>query len=146
MSTEVERFWGQVDTSGVCWTWRGTTGDKGYGRFWRNGSNALAHRVAWELAHGTPSPDGMQLDHLCRNPSCVRPSHLQPVTCRENLHRSPDTQAAINAAKTHCPQGHPYSGDNVRHRKGGGRSCRTCAREYARRKHIEKQLKENENV
>lgn len=139
--TLLERFMAKVDTSGACWTWLGTRGNKGYGRLWVDGTNAMAHRVAYELAFGD-IPEGSQIDHLCRNRGCVRPSHLEAVTCLENLHRSPITQATQNAAKTHCPQGHPYSGDNLRHKKGGGRVCRTCARDYARRKHIEKQTTE----
>ena len=92
------------------------------------------HRVAYEAAVG-PIPEGLQLDHLCRNTLCTNPAHLEPVTCRENLLRGNTLQAA-NAAKTHCPYGHPYAGENLRVRRlksgGLGRSCRECARVFGR--------------
>lgn len=87
----------------------------------------MAHRVAYEMLVG-PIPDGMQLDHLCRNRCCVNPEHLEPVTCRENLMRGTG-HAARNAAKTHCPQGHPYDDENTGFNKSGGRYCKTCNRE-----------------
>lgn len=82
-----DRFWRLVDKSGDCWLWMGAKW-KGYGQFGVQQSPGVwplrkAHRVAYELIVG-PIPDGMQLDHLCRNPSCVNPDHLEPVTNREN--------------------------------------------------------------
>ena len=80
---------------------------------------ALAHRVAYELQVG-PIPVGLQLDHLCRVRSCVNPAHLEPVTSAEN------TRRGLRAMKTHCPQGHPYAGENLLIRPTGQRRCRTC--------------------
>ena len=67
----------------ICHFWLGKKDALGYGRL---GSRQLAYRVSWERANG-PVPDGLELDHLCRNPSCVRPDHLEPVTHGENLRR-----------------------------------------------------------
>jgi hypothetical protein len=91
------------------------------------------HRVAYELLVG-PIPEGLELDHLCRNTRCVNPEHLEPVTGRENLMRAVSSWAAKNAAKTHCPQGHPYDEENTKVKRDGGRACRACGREFMRRK------------
>jgi hypothetical protein len=99
-------------------------GSKGYGCFFL-GRSVNAHRVSYEWEKG-PIPDGMQPDHLCRVKRCVRPSHLEAVSPRENLMRG-DTLAAANILKTHCPQGHPYAGNNLKFDENRGiRSCRIC--------------------
>ena len=127
-----ERFWSHVIRwDADCWTWVGPHQSIGYAIF----GKTVAHRVAYELSVG-PVPAGMELDHLCRNRGCVNPAHLEPVTRRENVMRS-DSFAAVNAAKTHCPNGHPYSGGNLHVRPNGDRRCRTCVkaandRRYAR--------------
>lgn len=138
----IDRFWSKVDKNGPvpahrpelgrCWLWiAGTT--KGYGRFWLNGRPRGAHQVAWEMKHG-PIPDGLEPDHLCRVRHCVNDAHLEPVTRAENTRRggSGAVAAARQLAKTHCPQGHPYSGDNLYVTTSGYRKCRTCGRESLR--------------
>jgi hypothetical protein len=126
-----QRFWEKVDTSGPCWEWIGTRKPDGYGDFWLHGPR-LAHRVAWESLVG-PIPDGFQLDHLCRNRSCVNPAHLEVVTPRENYLRQPEHIGTRQAAKTHCPAGHPYDATNTyRYPDTGHRRCRTCHREHER--------------
>jgi hypothetical protein len=127
----VERFWSRVDKSGNCWLWTGGRTSEGYGRFWLNGKSVLAHRVAYALAHGKLPSDGYQLDHTCRVRICVR--HLEPVTIRENLMRGSTTQAAINAAKTHCKQGHEFTDANTYRAPDGQRMCRECMRASDRR-------------
>jgi hypothetical protein len=99
-------------------------GCRGYGRVYRDGRTVSSHRASYELVRG-PVPAGLQLDHLCRNPPCVNPAHLEPVTSRENTMRG-DTIPARNAAKTHCQRGHPYEGDNLYVTPQGGRQCREC--------------------
>lgn len=131
-----ERFWAKVDRDGPvfngasCWVWTAHRGPAGYGTFGITSRHrVLAHRFAYEKMVG-PIPEGLQLDHLCRNRACVNPAHLEPVTCRTNLLRG-DTFQAANAAKTHCLRGHPLSGNNlsiVLKR----RICRTCKRETMR--------------
>ena len=69
-----------------CWVWQGGTTTLGYGRMWHDGAMRSAHRVYWEREHG-PVPDDGPLDHLCRTPSCVRPSHLEAVTTAINTQR-----------------------------------------------------------
>ena len=95
-----------------------------------DGTRRLAHRFAWELLHGSV-PEGLVLDHLCRNRACVNPYHLEPVAQRENLLRG-DTLQAVNAAKRTCPQGHVYAGGNLRVTPTGRRVCRTCHRAHQR--------------
>lgn len=129
MSLE-ERFEAKIERlpSG-CWQWRGATSERGYGHLFDGVRRARpAHVIAYELAHG-PVPDGKELDHLCRNPSCVNPAHLEAVTHRENMRRGLGW-AGVNARKTHCAQGHAYDEANtyVCHRPDGAitRTCRLC--------------------
>ena len=118
-----------------CWRWQGWI-NKGYGMASVPGrGNVGVHRLTYELLVG-PIPFGLHLDHLCRNPSCVNPAHLEPVTAQENLRRG-QGWAGINARKTHCPQGHEYTASNT-YQWRGQRRCRECQRvaaaNYRRRK------------
>lgn len=83
---DARRFWAKVDASGSCWMWTASTNGGGYGGFTIRGTRTGAHRYAYERMVG-PIPEGMDLDHLCRNRRCVRPSHLEPVTRSENVAR-----------------------------------------------------------
>lgn len=127
----VTRFWGHVDKSGDCWLWTASRNLLGYGEFnvYEDGRDWYAHRFAYEQTVG-PIPDGLVLDHLCRNPSCVNPDHLEAVTQQENILRSPIAPAAINARKTHCLRGHEFTSMNTRIDARGGRRCRACCRMY----------------
>lgn len=109
-----------------CWFWMGSATE--YGRLRWDNREALAHRISYTLARG-PIPDGLQLDHLCRNIRCVNPAHLEPVTNRGNTLRGVNS-AAINARKTHCKRGHVLAGDNLRADKVavGWRGCAACRR------------------
>ena len=126
------RFWLKVEKTEGCWLWTAYRRPDGYGQF-RVGSRMVkAHRFAYELLVG-PIPDGRETDHLCRVRHCVNPAHLEPVTHRENTLRG-DTPAARNAAKTHCPQGHPLAEGNLVpfDLRRGRRRCLTCHREQSR--------------
>ena len=121
-----------VDATG-CWLWTGVRDRKGYGQLWCHGRTARSHRVAYELERG-PIPPGLTIDHLCRNPSCVNPMHLEPVTRLENFRRGTGGNAGsrFSCLKTHCPRGHPYSEANTyRHRTH--RYCRQCHNERRRK-------------
>ena len=113
-----------------CWLWPGALTHDGYGRIQDQGKARLAHRVVYEHLIG-PVPSELQLDHLCRVRRCVNPSHLEPVTLRENLMRG-NTPARLNADKTQCPKGHEYAGDNLVNRADGARGCRACTLERDR--------------
>ena len=113
---------------GDCWEWTGTKANRGYGSIHHNGRDGyLPHRLSYELLVG-PIPDGLVLDHLCKNRCCVRPSHLEPVTNRVNILRG-EGIAAQNFFKTHCLKGHPFDVSNTKIRKDNSRACRKCERE-----------------
>lgn len=128
VGTEMERFWRKVlILENGCWFWTGGKDNQGYGFFAleakpRKGIGA--HVYAYTRSVG-PVPEGLELDHKCRNPSCVNPLHLEPVTTRVNVLRGFGA-CAINVRKTHCIHGHPFSGENLYLRPDGGRACRTC--------------------
>jgi hypothetical protein len=116
-----------VDAETGCWLWTGSTGRGGYGQISSGAAkkHLLVHRVSYEI-HVGPIPEGLTLDHLCRVRRCCNPTHLEPVTLRENVLRG-ETLAAANAAKGRCPQGHEYTPENTYvYRRG--RACRICSR------------------
>ena len=121
------RFWEKVHIGEKCWTWMGAKTAKGYGQIWVDGKSDYAHRISFEM-HKGPIPDGLEIDHLCENPSCVNPGHLEAVTHAENIRRAARRIDYANSRKTHCMHGHALSGENLRPDKGGRRQCRECAR------------------
>lgn len=133
----------RVDEVVGCWIFMGAVNSRGYGCIAvdGDGSTRLAHRAAYELLVDR-IPAGMTIDHfLCFNKRCCNPAHLEVVTRAENARRAFETglarvpeQALRNAAKTHCPKGHPYSGDNLRVASNGDRFCRECRRAYDQRR------------
>ncbi len=123
-----KRFWdkAQVAING-CWLWIGSGSHKGYGCIWWGGASRPAHLIAYEVLIGHLA-DGLQSDHLCRVRQCVNPTHIEPVTSRENTLRgeSPLSTRARYAAITHCKRGHPFNEANTIHKPNGTRQCRTC--------------------
>ncbi len=114
-----------------CFEWQGSLEIGGYGYITRTKPrrvNLRVHRLAWECLNG-PIPDGMYLDHLCRNRRCINVDHFEVVTHRENTLRGIGTPA-VNQRKTHCKRGHQLSGINLytyKNRNGHpARTCRTC--------------------
>jgi hypothetical protein len=139
-----ERLLKKVDkiSKSPCWQCVGFINQNGYAIITRNYRPKRAHRVSYELFVG-PIPEGLELDHLCRNRSCVNPKHLEPVTRKENLRRSPLACWSGGLAlrikkkvKTHCVHGHPYSGDNLIVRGNGWRVCRECKLIYMRKRYV----------
>lgn len=121
----LERLMGLVIKTGTgCWEWQGYR-IRGYGTF-HYGGPKMAHRVAYELLVG-PIPEGLQLDHLCRNPPCVNPAHLEPVTPRENVLRS-NARHAVAVRLNQCAAGHPFTPESTRwDRRRNGRTTRACS-------------------
>lgn len=146
--SDQDRFWSKVDRSAGpdgCWPWTAGINTYGYGKFWLDGHDVGAHRIAWELEHGDPPPPGVEIDHACHNGTgcelgcecphrrCCNPRHMVVTDQRTNTLRGSGISAK-NAAKTHCEHGHPLSGANLYiHKTSGGRCCRTCSRAAQRR-------------
>lgn len=128
MTAKLEEYvLARVDRTGDCWDWTGSMYSNGYGRVrCAPNSGALVHRVAYTLWVG-PIPEGLTIDHLCRNRRCINPVHLEAVTLTENVRRTPKVQRQIKA--THCPQGHPYDEANT-YRYRNVRMCCACRREH----------------
>lgn len=105
-----------------CWEWQGTVTSSGYAK----SAGVFVHRLMYE-SHVAPIPDGYEVDHLCRNTSCVNPAHLEAVTPKVNKLRS-TSPWANNARKTHCDNGHAFTPDNI-YVWQNRRHCKTCKRE-----------------
>lgn len=122
----------RVDPFG-CWSWAGYKDPNGYGRCSiAKYRTQLAHRVVYMALLDVPEDGLSQLDHLCRNTSCVNPDHLEPVTGSVNIQRSRTAHVlrARAAAKTHCPKGHEYTAENALLNSAGARACRACRKAY----------------
>lgn len=120
-----ERFMKYVMLSETgCWNWCGCRRSDGYGSIMVDGKTELAHRVSYRLLSGD-IPEGTVIHHRCFNRRCVNPEHLEPTSRRDNTLNG-TSPSALAARKTHCPQGHPYSGNNLLFTTKGGRLCRIC--------------------
>jgi hypothetical protein len=115
----IDRFMSKVDKTDSCWIYTGQI-DNGYGRFWYKGKGILAHRWIYEYLF-SPIPPKMQIDHLCRNRSCVNPQHLEVVSNTEQQKRK-------SLAQTHCKNGHEFTEENIYLYKNK-RNCIMCRRE-----------------
>lgn len=133
--SQFARFLAKVEhASGACWTWTAAKCSRGYGRFACGGKPRLAHRVSYEHFVGEIR-EGTEIDHLCRNKSCVNPTHLEAVAHVVNVRRAWTTAARALArtrgeTRTHCERGHTLPGNRYFIRRHNGvvlRLCRTCA-------------------
>lgn len=130
----------QLNENG-CWVWLGCKSNIGYGKVLIEGENTLAHRFFYLTLKG-PIPEGLCLDHLCRNRACVNPDHLEPVTPGENTLRGVGP-SALNRKKTHCLKGHPFDPSPVISKTGfnRGRICKICKRDFNRDSYYRMKLK-----
>jgi hypothetical protein len=125
-----------------CWEWAGARLPTGYGQFFIDGHVRRAHRIAFERERGS-IPQGMVLDHVCRNPPCVNPYHLDIVTQRENILRG-EAPAAKNARAKMCIRGHDLTDTAITYNSPSGRrSCRLCRRLFDKRRYLSKKGKNN---
>lgn len=130
--------WDRILVVNNCWEWQGCITSGGYAKFKRD----YLHRLMYELFFGN-IPEGLEIDHLCRNRRCVNPIHLQAVTRRVNVLRG-ISLSAQQARRTHCIRGHPLFGLNLAKGAKGKRQCRICRNVSSRMKW--KKHKERYNV
>ena len=119
-----ERWIGEPNSG--CWIWTAGCVGNGYASMvdQETKKQIVAHRFSYGYFKGT-IPDGLELDHTCRVRCCVNPDHLEPVTRKENLHRSP----IWLGNRTECPHGHAYNAENTYFRKlDSSPRCRVCDR------------------
>lgn len=132
-----ERFLQKVEIKNECWEWQGKLDKNGYGRFAVNRKNIRSHRFSYEFYIGK-IPNGLVIDHLCRNKRCVNPKHLEPVTNKENILRGLGL-ASLNSKKIYCINGHLLKNKNLYvQKKTGKRFCRECDRRRGRELYIRK--------
>jgi hypothetical protein len=118
-STAIRRFEKRIADENGCWRWTARLNPKGYGVFYLGRKGLAAHRWSYEY-HRAPIPEGLVIDHLCRNRACVNPWHMEPVTSAVN------TQRGYWGTRTECIRGHTYTPETSRVRRDGSRWCRTC--------------------
>lgn len=120
------------DPNTGCWLWEGKVDSRSYGLIYIGKIDGkvkyvLAHRAFYERFRGK-IPEKMTLDHLCFQPCCVNPDHLEPKTLSENCSRQ------RSSLKKFCKNGHEFTEDNTIIRKGNGRrDCRSCGRAAQRK-------------
>lgn len=139
--TVLARIWAKVDKRGTipshrprlgrCWLFTGVRDHRGYGKITLNGRAHPVYRVTWASING-PIPADLVIDHLCRNPACVRPTHLEPVTSRENQVRGESPTMTAHRLGI-CLRGHVMTPETA-WMKGNRRSCKICHRAAAARR------------
>ncbi len=128
LSQARDRFFKFVDKSGSCWVWTGSRDPNGYGKFSYSSESVFAHRYSYAL--DKPLDKSLTLDHLCRNTSCVNPSHLEQVTIGVNTSRAPKhivhgDFSGVVRSRDACRKGHRLTKDNV-YISNGARRCKIC--------------------
>lgn len=133
--SDAERLFAKVREAGDCWEWTGSLDGSGYGLFSTKREHQFMQRThRWSYQYFRAEiPDGLQIDHLCRNRACCNPWHLEPVTPLVNSQRGLGP-----GSRTSCPQGHAYTNDNTYRTPDGRRVCRKCTAESRRRYEMRK--------
>lgn len=131
----IDRLMSQVSVSSGtgCWEWIGFIQKNGYAKFYVGGKSVWAHRFSYEF-HNCLIPEGLHVDHLCVNPKCVNPDHLEAVEPKENVHRSSANGGLLWNRPTHCKRGHEFSEQNTLRLSRGSTECRACKNERRRKK------------
>ena len=126
---KLERFISKIkrDSASGCWIWTGSFDRKGYGKFWVSTAyaNAIAHRLCYRLCSDVDI-EGKHLHHICENPKCVNPYHLEPLTAKAHIHKTPQSISYQCSIRTNCPYGHPYDEENTYWSPRGKRQCLAC--------------------
>lgn len=143
---DILRFFSKIDATKDCWNWTGIKNTRGYAEFKLNNKYVKAYRYSYELLIGD-IPQGLTIDHLCRNRACVNPKHLDPVSLRENILRG-NNPTAINFRKKVCLRGHVLKGKNIKIKiaENGSkyRLCQPCSRilkkNYREREKVKKHV------
>lgn len=130
-----DRIINKILPNGDCWQWQGIISDKGYGLINVNQQKRKAHRYAYTY-FVEEIPEGLTIDHLCRNRACVNPDHLETVTHEENIRRGVPYRLL---RRTHCTLGHELTIDNI-YRDRGTRHCKTCKKQYMKEYYRKKKL------
>lgn len=130
-----ERFWEKVEKTDSCWIWKGGLMGGGYGKW----ENSNAHRFAYKTLVGD-IPEGLQLDHLCRNRQCVNPKHLEPVTAKVNTLRG-ESPSAKQARQTHCKRGHEFTEENTYWTTPTAKNCRACKKIHNDRNNAKRKVR-----
>jgi len=134
-------FWQKLDTDSLaceCWLWHGAKSAAGYGQYGLNYVVHYAHRAAYELMRGS-IPEGLHIDHLCRNRACCNPWHMEAVQQGINTLRGFGS-AGVNSRKTQCENGHDYTQENTRITVQGWRVGRECNKAWRRDNYAKKSL------
>ena len=129
-----DRIWEKIEIGPKCWEWKAYRTPRGYGQVRFEGTMRRAHRVVYEHLKG-PIPEGLLIDHLCRNRGCVRPSHLEPVEPVTNTRRGKVMKHGEDQAWCRKCGAEMYRSTNSARARGWQWVCRPCfnARQQQRR-------------
>ncbi len=120
-----------VESSDGCFISTYSVASHGYAQIgWDNKKDGhggtTAHRAAWTHVNGQ-IPDGMTVDHVCKNRRCVNVNHLRLLSNFENGRRTFGRDWPVGK----CANGHPDS--ELRQNSRGRMECQVCRKEWSRR-------------